>query len=32
MPPHPLTNFEIQNIIKMSLDLMVFVLEIIYKK
>ena len=28
MPPHPLTNFEIQ----MSLDLMVFILEIIYQK
>ena len=25
MPPHPLTNFEIQSIIKMSLDLMVCV-------
>ena len=32
MPPHPLTNFEIQNNIKVRLDLMVCVLEIIYKK
>ena len=30
MPPHPLTNFEIQSIIKMNLNLMVFVQEIIY--
>ena len=30
MLPHPLTNFEIQNIIKMNLDLMVFILQIIY--
>ena len=32
IPPHPLTNFEIQNIIKMSLDLMGFIPEIIYPK
>ena len=32
MPPHPLTNFEIQKIIKMNLDLMVFIQEVIYKK
>ena len=30
MPPHPLTNFEIQSIIKMNLNLMAFVEEIIY--
>ena len=32
MPSHPLTNFEIQNIVKMGLDLMVFISEIIHKK
>ena len=32
IPPHPLTNFEIQNIIKMNQDLMVFFQEIIYLK
>ena len=32
MPPHPLTNFEIQNIIKISLDLMAFIQEIIIEK
>ena len=32
MLPHPLTNFEIQNIMKINLDLMVFIQEIIYKK
>ena len=32
MLPHPLTNFEIQKIIKMNLDLMVFIQEVIYKK
>ena len=32
MPAHPLTNFEIKSITKMSLDLMVFILEIIYLK
>ena len=41
MPPHPLTNFEIltfeiintfEIIIKIKLDLMVFILEIIYPK
>ena len=30
MPPHPLTNFEIQSIIKMNLNLMAFIEEIIY--
>ena len=30
MPSHPLINFEIQNIIKMNQDLMVFILEIVY--
>ena len=30
MHPHTLTNFETQNIIKMNLDLMEFILEIIY--
>ena len=29
IPPHPLTNFEIQIIIKMKLDLMGFILEVI---
>ena len=32
MPPHPLTNFEIQNITRMNLDLMMFILGIIYLK
>ena len=32
MPPHPSTKFEIKNIIKMNLDLMLFIREIIYKK
>ena len=32
MPPHPLTNFEIQNIIKMNLNLMEFIQEMIYLK
>ena len=32
MPPHPLTNFEYRNIIKMNQELMVFFLEIIYLK
>ena len=31
MPPHPLTNFEIQSIIKMNQDLMVFFQEIMDK-
>ena len=31
MPTHPLTNLEIQKY-KMNLDLMVFILEIIYPK
>ena len=31
IPPHPLKNFEIQNI-KMNQDLMVFFQEIIYLK
>ena len=30
MPPHPLTNFEIQNIIKTNLNLMMFIQEVIY--
>ena len=30
--PHPLTNFEMQRIIKMNLKLMVFIQEIIYLK
>ena len=30
MPPHPLTNFEIQSIIRMNLNLMAFIEEIIY--
>ena len=30
MPPHPLTNFEIQNIIKINLNLMMFIQEVIY--
>ena len=30
IPPHALTNLEIQNIIKMNQDLMVFIPEIIY--
>ena len=32
MPPHPLTNLEIQKYYKNDLDLMVFILEIIYPK
>ena len=32
MPPHPLTNFEIQSIIKMNLNLMAFIQEIVYLK
>ena len=32
MPPYPLTNFEIQNIIKIKLNLMEFILEIIFPK
>ena len=32
MPPHPLTNFEVQNITRMNLDLMMFILGIIYLK
>ena len=35
MPPHPLTNFEIQkynNIIIINQDIVVFILEIIYPK
>ena len=32
MPPHLLTNFEIQNIIKTNLNLMVLIQEIIYLK
>ena len=32
MAPHPLTNFEIQIIIKMNLNLMVFIQEIICQK
>ena len=32
MPPYPLKNFQIQNIIKMNLNLMVFIQEIIYLK
>ena len=32
MPLHPLTNFEIQSIIKMNLTSMVFIQEIIYLK
>ena len=31
LPPHPLTNFKIQNITRMNLDLMVFILELIYQ-
>ena len=30
--PHPLKNFEIKNITKMSPDLIVFILEIIYQE
>ena len=30
MPPHPSTNYEIQNITRMSLVLMELILEIIY--
>ena len=32
MPPHPQTKFEIQCIIKMNLNLMVFIQEVIYLK
>ena len=32
MPPHSLSNFEVQNVIKASPDLMVFILEIVLKK
>ena len=32
VPPHPLTNFEIQKYIKMNLDLMEFFQEIICLK
>ena len=32
MPPHALTNFEIQSIIKMNQNLMVFIQEIVYLK
>ena len=32
MPPHPSTNSEIQNIIKMNLDFMEFFQEIIFLK
>ena len=32
IPPHPLTNFELENIIKMSQDLMVLFQEIVYLK
>ena len=32
VPPHLLTNFELRIIMKMSLDLMVFIPEIIYLK
>ena len=32
MPPHPLTNFEKENIIKTILNLMVLIQEIIYLK
>ena len=32
MPPHPLANFEIQNITRMNLDLMMFILGIVYLK
>ena len=32
IPPDPLTNFEIQNIIKMNQNLMAFFQEIIYLK
>ena len=31
MPPRPLTNFEIQKYYQMNLDLMGFILEIIYQ-
>ena len=31
-PPYPLTNFEIQKYYHMNLDLMEFILEIIYLK
>ena len=29
IPPHPLNNFEIKSIMKMRIDLMVFILDII---
>ena len=32
MEPHPLTNFEIQNIIKLNLNLELFIQELIYLK
>ena len=32
MSPHPLTNFENKNIMKMKLNLMVFIQKIIYLK
>ena len=32
IPPHPLTNFELENIIKMSQDLMALFQEIVYLK
>ena len=32
MPPHPLTNFDYQSIIKMSPNLMVFIQEITFLK
>ena len=30
MPPHPLTNFELQKYLEMNQDLMVFIREIMY--
>ena len=32
MPPHPQTNFEILCIVKIKLNLMVFIQEVIYLK
>ena len=32
MPSHPQTNFEILRIVKMNLNLMVFIQEVIYLK
>ena len=32
MSPHPLTNFEIQIAVKMNVNVMVFIREIIYLK